>query len=133
GGVVGTGGRVGHHPAGPAQGQHGAQPRPALENLHPRLQPGALVGAEHDARLVVLNAEGAAHPYRHVEVPAEHFAIDVTAVPDIPVAGLAPEICAWIDTHREHITRPLPAGGLVKPLHGALRVSRCPRYRYPAR
>src|SRR5215472_5010216 len=118
--VVGPPGQVGHHPAGPAEGQHGAQPRPALEKLHPRLQPGALVGAEHDARLVVLNAEGAAHPYRHVKVPGENFAVDVTAVPDVPVTCLTPEICAGIDTHRDQIARPLPVGGLVKPLHGAL-------------
>src|SRR5262249_60110542 len=120
-------------PAGPAEGQHGAQPGPSLEILHPRLEPGPLVSAEHDTRLVVLNAEGAAHPDRDVEVPAKHFAVDVTAVPDVPVTGLAPEICASIDIHREHITRPLPAGGLVKPLHGASAVSRCPRYRLPAR
>src|SRR5438552_18512788 len=63
----------------------------------------------------------AAEPYGHVEFPDEHLAVHVTAVPDVAVTGLTPEICAWIGTHREHITRPLPAGGLVKPLHGALR------------
>ena len=84
--------------------------------------------------MVVLSPERAAHPDGHVEVPGEHLAVHVTAVPDVAVTGLAPEICAWIDTHREHITRPLPAGGLVKPLHGALRgVCRLHGIGYPAR
>src|SRR5262249_31011000 len=92
--LLGPSGRPAPPPAGPPEAQRGARPGPSREIPPPRLDPGPLVSGEHDTRLVVLNAEGAAHPDRDVEVPAKHFAVDVTAVPDVPVTGLAPEICA---------------------------------------
>src|SRR5262249_24697090 len=101
-------------------------------------QPGLLIGAQHDTGLVVLGRKNTPYSHGHVEVTGKHFAVDVTAVADVAVTGLTPEICAWIDTHREHVTGSLPAGGLVKPLHEALHgvygvngIGICPRQSRP--
>src|SRR5262249_56400132 len=98
------------HAACPAERQRGAQPRPSFEELDPRLQPGLLVGAQHDTGLVVLGRENAPYPHGHVEVTGKHFAVDVAAVADVAVTGFPPEIWPWIDPHREHLTRSLPDG-----------------------